>query len=300
MKNLIILPLLALLPTFAVADIGNEVVLENGGLNNVYRIVLSDYSPDDEGVSGALEISSYDPEKTHTRIPFVGTIRFVDDGPDEVELSPDVLVSFYPPADLLEPNPKMTGFYYGRGTAEPGMSLQVWGYDHEAGKWASYSISFGKVPEEGAAGGEPADSLANESLGGIRLGDPANLVKEKIGEGIFVGEESFMAATGEYAQPWIAPDQGLEFMMCRLSKDEEYGVGSISASNKSTWKTARGIGIGDARSVVVERYKDIPHEDPNEPVAENEMIVGSIYGGLIFSFDDAGKVSDIFLGAAAE
>jgi hypothetical protein len=37
-----------------------------------------------------------------------------------------------------------------------------------------------------------------------------------------------------------------------------------------------------------------------EEAAGGELVAGSVCGGVIFSFDDSGRVSRIFAGAAAE
>ena len=65
----------------------------------------------------------------------------------------------------------------------------------------------------------------------------------------------------------------------------------------STLKTLRGIGIGSAEKDVTSAYGEL--RDDEMSVAGESFVAGSVYGGVIFDFRD-GKVSRIFLGAAAE
>jgi hypothetical protein len=60
--------------------------------------------------------------------------------------------------------------------------------------------------------------------------------------------------------------------------------------------TSKGTKIGDAESAARKAYAE--HVD-RETSAEHGIVVGSIYGGIIFDFTK-GKVSRIFFGAAAE
>lgn len=71
---------------------------------------------------------------------------------------------------------------------------------------------------------------------------------------------------------------------------------SITAKTPCTFKTARGIGIGNTAAEVQSAYKnDINIEESNN----EQLAVGSIYGGILFGIQNY-KVVSIFLGAAAE
>lgn len=73
-------------------------------------------------------------------------------------------------------------------------------------------------------------------------------------------------------------------------------VSSITANTKCTFKTRAGMGIGNNYTEVEEAYK----RDIDASATDKEQItVGSIYGGIIFTFKNA-KVVTVFLGAAAE
>jgi ribose 5-phosphate isomerase len=62
-------------------------------------------------------------------------------------------------------------------------------------------------------------------------------------------------------------------------------------------RTWLGIGIGSTYEQTVKAYKDYIDKEMSDKA---RIVAGSIYGGVIFSFDSKGKVNGIFIGAAAE
>lgn len=98
-------------------------------------------------------------------------------------------------------------------------------------------------------------------------------------------------------QSWSYPSKGLEL---DFVKDDSgvFKADAITITHPSTLRTARGIGIGSSRKELMEAYeKEI---DPKEVASEPEQIVaGTIYGGVIFTLDN-NKVTSLFIGAAAE
>ena len=74
-------------------------------------------------------------------------------------------------------------------------------------------------------------------------------------------------------------------------------IANITASAPCTFATSKGIEIGDAESAARKAYAEhVDRETRDDP---GILVVGSIYGGIIFNFTK-GKVSRIFYGAAAE
>jgi hypothetical protein len=62
------------------------------------------------------------------------------------------------------------------------------------------------------------------------------------------------------------------------------------------FRTSKGISIGSSYQEVEQAYKDYM----NPEFSNRESIVaGSIYGGVVFSFEK-GKVKSVFVGAASE
>lgn len=275
----------------------DEIVLENGGLKNLYRLVLADYSSEQDSVHGRLEILPNEAgAEVETRIAFAGRVTISESGPDSISLTPTSMISFFPPPDLSNPTPSIHGWFYGRGTEEPGVLLEFWNFDVEKGEWDSNMMSFGTVPEAAAE----SDLLTFESLGGMRLGITEAAVRERVEGRIFVGEETFEGATGLTVQDWLVPEQGVEFQMAKPGDDEPFTVKAIKISRDSSWKTLRGIGIGDSRAEVIDRYSEHINEEEASHAGGNDLVIGSIYGGIVVTFDDSENVSQIFLGAAAE
>jgi len=78
------------------------------------------------------------------------------------------------------------------------------------------------------------------------------------------------------------------------------GIAGITITSPSTLQTKRGIYIGSTEQEVVEAYAGTQEEEDRLFRKKGEeFVAGSIYGGMIFIFAD-GRVSQIFLGAAAE
>jgi hypothetical protein len=139
--------------------------------------------------------------------------------------------------------------------------------------------------------------LRAESLGGLRLGLPEKGVLKLLGPPAKRGELVFQEADGNYVQDWHYPDKGIELSMS--AGEKKSGVKTIAhiiASAPCAFATRKGIKIGDAESAARKGYAE--HVD-RETSAEHGIVVGSIYGGIIFDFTK-GKVSRIFFGAAAE
>ena len=112
-----------------------------------------------------------------------------------------------------------------------------------------------------------------------------------------LSEISFMEATGEWYQEWKWPSEGLLLGMISESKDGKQEIGSISLKSPSKLRTRRWIAIGNNEAEAAKAYHDsISKEDT---VSGESLVIGSVYGGLIFGIDK-GKVQSIFLGAAAE
>jgi hypothetical protein len=73
-------------------------------------------------------------------------------------------------------------------------------------------------------------------------------------------------------------------------------VFSITAKTPCILRTTRNIGIGSSYAEVREAYKGFIDESSSDLTL---ITVGSVYGGILFSFKDE-KVETIFFGAAAE
>jgi hypothetical protein len=139
--------------------------------------------------------------------------------------------------------------------------------------------------------------LRTESLGGLRLGLPEKAVLKLLGPPATRDKLVLQEADGNYVQHWDYPDKGIELSMSAGGKKS--GVKTIAhiyASAPCTFATRKGIKIGDAESAARKAYTEHVDRESSDP---GTLVVGSVYGGIIFNFTK-GKVSSIFFGAAAE
>lgn len=141
------------------------------------------------------------------------------------------------------------------------------------------------------------DLAAKDSLGELKLGLKADEVIKILGKPASKGKDIEWEALGEYVQEWIFPDQGIHLNMVSQKKGGAKQILMITATAPSKLATARGITIGSPEAAVKKAYGNV--RDKEQSVAGKTFVAGSIYGGVIFQFKD-GKVSEIFIGAAAE
>lgn len=140
--------------------------------------------------------------------------------------------------------------------------------------------------------------LKAENLGGLRLEMPEKDVIKLLGEPAKRGALTFQGMDGTYVQDWHYPAKGIEIAMSAGEKKTgAKTVASFTASAPCALATKAGIKIGSAKSAVRKAYAMF--EERDAPVAAGAFVAGSVYGGIIFNFED-GKVSRIFFGAAAE
>lgn len=102
---------------------------------------------------------------------------------------------------------------------------------------------------------------------------------------------------GAWHQTWSAAGCGVTLGFVTEEKSGPAKVDAIVIEAPSKIKTDRGVGVGSSEADVRRHYlKDINAEDstPHESI-----VLGSIYGGVIFGLK-SGRVVRIFVGAAAE
>tara|TARA_R110002096_G_scaffold292391_4_gene486944 strand:- start:18295 stop:19329 length:1035 start_codon:yes stop_codon:yes gene_type:complete len=139
--------------------------------------------------------------------------------------------------------------------------------------------------------------MERESVGPLRLGLSEAGVKSKLPVRPNISAEVLEEATGSYLQEWDFAGMGVQLDLGTYEPGGAKEVYSITVTSPSTFQTAKGIGIGSTEAEVEGAYAD---EKSKEDSRSGELFVaGSIYGGLLFTYTD-GKVSQIFLGAAAE
>ena len=130
--------------------------------------------------------------------------------------------------------------------------------------------------------------LRAESLGGLRLGLPEKDVLKLLGSPATRGKLVFQEADGNYVQDWHYPDKGIELLMSAGEKKSGVKtIANITASAPCTFATRKGIKIGDAESAARKAYAEHVDRETSDP---GTLVVGSIYGGIIFNFTE-GKVA---------
>jgi hypothetical protein len=179
-----------------------------------------------------------------------------------------------------------------------------WKPSKVAGAWTSEGACLlAGEPELADGGSETEDQafslLSNEALGDLRLGMAASEVIELLGQPKKKSGIDEEAATGDFVQSWDYPDLGLQLGMAASSRRGSQSLNSIIARPPCSLQTRRGIGIGSSFELTDQAYGALRDLDVSEPNDRNHLVAGSIYGGVIFSFED-GVVSEIFFGAAAE
>lgn len=131
-----------------------------------------------------------------------------------------------------------------------------------------------------------------ESLGGIKLNQPAAGVERVLGvaESRSKAEQSEVSA--EWAQDWSYPSKGLEVRMSSEKNDGKGTVLAVTASGKSTAATARGIKLGSTEEEVRKAYADV--EVTHESETGKSFVAGGSMSGIVFTFKH-GKVVEILL-----
>lgn len=147
-----------------------------------------------------------------------------------------------------------------------------------------------------ALGADPK-ALEKETLGKLNLGQKAADVIALVGKPDSKGKDVEWEAIGDWVQEWSYKSWGLELNMASASKGGAKTVLSITAASPSKLATSRGIHIGSTIAQVTRAYGNV--QDKEQSVPGKTFVAGSVYGGVIFTFT-GGKVSQIFVGAAAE
>ncbi|WP_108869389.1 SH3 domain-containing protein [Aquimarina aquimarini] len=129
----------------------------------------------------------------------------------------------------------------------------------------------------------------------LKLGLTQKEVIKRIGVPSKKGEDQEWSAIPAYIQEWKY-DNGITLHMESESADSKKTVFMITISEPCNYKNSKKIGINSSITDVLKSYTKYIDD---LSFSENQIIAGSIYGGVIFGFEN-GKVSSIFIGAAAE
>jgi len=146
--------------------------------------------------------------------------------------------------------------------------------------------------------GQSIEKIDIESFGTIKRGQHYSKTLEAIGQPDSKSKPVEWAADGLFHEDWTWKENGLVLNMSfdKKNNDSTLSVHSITAKAPCNFKTAAGMGIGSSYAEVEAAYKN--NIDPYT-TNKDQITVGDLYDGIIFSFKDD-KVIKIFLGAAAE
>lgn len=150
--------------------------------------------------------------------------------------------------------------------------------------------------------------MKEEHLGELRLSLPEQEIPKILSCRPKRGPEQQSWVDGAYHQVWSYPDCGVVLDMVSERKGGPKSIDGIEVTSPSKLKTLRGIGIGSSEKEAVEAYRRYQNLDTyiserekknKERKKGDDLVAGSVYGGLFFSFKN-GRVSRIFIGAIAE
>lgn len=176
------------------------------------------------------------------------------------------------------------------------------------------SCNSGKTNEEAAINKDTAavtapdtashnvlkDTIASEpDLGGVgdlTIGLTQTKVTELLGQPDSKDKSEEWGADGLMHQDWMYKAKGITLNMDSNKNLAEQTIFSITITSPCTYKTKKNLGIGSTYNEVMAAYeKDIDKSFTDKAT----ITVGSVYGGIIFSFKND-KAEKIFVGAAAE
>jgi hypothetical protein len=141
------------------------------------------------------------------------------------------------------------------------------------------------------------DLMASETLGGIRLNMTDGQLIALFGQPENKTTPQVWGSDGLEHTTWNYVSRGLSLNLSKKPDSKDAAVVfSIRAASPCTLSTKRGIRIGDSREAVMTVYRNEIDESAS---SADFIVIGSVYGGIIVNFKE-GRVSEIFIGAAAE
>jgi len=147
----------------------------------------------------------------------------------------------------------------------------------------------------------PKDTAVNEvdfgGVGDLLLGLSDVKTIELLGQPDTKSKAEEWGADGLIHQDWVYKSKGIKLNMDNNTGKDKQTIFSITISSPCTFKTKKNMGIGSTYKEVMAAYE----KDIDKSATDNKTItVGSVYGGIIFTFSKADKADTVFIGAAAE
>ncbi len=137
-----------------------------------------------------------------------------------------------------------------------------------------------------------------ESFGDIKLGQHYSETIKALGKPDSKSKAVEWGADGLLHEDWTWTGKGLSLNMSsdKANVETSLSLFSITAKSPCSFKTRAGVGIGSSYAEVQNAYK---RDIDATATDKTQITVGSVYGGIIFTFKED-KVTTVFLGAAAE
>ncbi len=145
----------------------------------------------------------------------------------------------------------------------------------------------------------PGSSIEQTSFGidGLPLGLSADDLVRQIGvQPSSKSKPVLEAATGEYATTWAFDGRGVSAKLSAIAENLAPNLRALRITKPSALKTNQGIGLGATKADVMAAYGPSVNNEESDP---QNIVIGSVFDGIIFSLTD-NLVTEIFVGAAAE
>jgi hypothetical protein len=130
------------------AGVAPALVLENGGLKNMYRVIFHEWDDKNNFARGVVEVQGNESEEPEMRLPFAVELKpSKDKKTDVLEVRGTGSYFFFPPAENKEPYPLLTWTLTGRKSGKPVLKAKLWTYNAEKETWALEEMVFEKAAQ---------------------------------------------------------------------------------------------------------------------------------------------------------
>ncbi len=121
------------------------LVLENGGLKNVYRVVFLEWDEKNSFARGAFEVQSHESAEPELRLTFAADLKpSKDKKADELEVRGTGMYFFFPPVEKKDPYPLVTWTLTGRKSGKPVLKAKLWTFNADKETWELEEMEFTK------------------------------------------------------------------------------------------------------------------------------------------------------------
>jgi hypothetical protein len=135
----------------------------------------------------------------------------------------------------------------------------------------------------------------NEKIGKLQFGLSFEKVVDLIGEPGKKPEYVVSEADGETYKNVDYTNKGI-YLSFEMKEDSTTELASIEIKESCEMKTTKDVGIGSSLEEVKNAYRGLINPEGS---GQETLVVGTIYGGLVFNFKN-NKVIRVFIGASAE